>query len=187
MGRAGFDTVFMGIENAEAANVATLDIAAKRGKSEDETPRAVRLLQENGIKAVGGFIVGNPDDDRAAIGRTFRYARALGLDFPIVQCLTPYPRTEMREELLAAGLVTNPDDLTRYNGYMVNVRTRHLESDQVARAMLWESVRLYMDPRAAWRSRFFHDFPAFRGSLLRNNLALLGGLRNRLFHSTHTL
>ncbi len=187
MARAGFDTVFMGIENAEAVNVATLDIAAKRGKSEDETPRAVRLLQENGIKAVGGFIVGNPDDDRGAIARTFRYARRLGLDFPIVQCLTPYPRTEMRADLLAEGLVTNPDDLSRYNGYMANVRTRHLSSSTIARTMLWESLKLYFDPRAARRSRFFHDFPGFRGAMLRNNLALFSAARNRMFHSTHTL
>jgi radical SAM superfamily enzyme YgiQ (UPF0313 family) len=187
MARAGFDTVFMGIENAEDANVAALDIGPKLGRGENETPRAVHLLQENGIKAVGGFIVGNPDDDRAAIRRTFRYARRLGLDFPIVQCLTPYPRTEMRAELLAEGLVTNPDDLTRYNGYMVNVRTRHLTSAAFARAMLWESVKLYWDPRAARRSRFFQDFPAFRGSMLLNNLALFAGARNRLFHSTHTL
>src|SRR5919197_1432962 len=134
MARAGFDTVFMGIENAEDANVAALDIAPKLGRGENETPRAVRLLQENGIRAVGGFIVGNPDDDRAAIWRTFRYARRLGLDFPIVQCLTPYPRTEMRAELLAEGLVTNPDDLTRYNGYMVNVSRQHLTSAQLALA-----------------------------------------------------
>ncbi len=187
MARAGFDTVFMGVENAEDANVAALDIAPKRGKTEDETPRDVRLLRENGIKAVGGFIVGNPDDDRAAIRRTFAYARRLGLDFAIVQCLTPYPRTEMREELLAEGLVTNPDDLTRYNGYMVNVRTRHLSSDAIARAMVWEGVKLYFDPRAARRSRFFHDFPGFRSAMLRNNLALFGGLTNRLFRSTHTL
>ncbi len=187
MARAGFDTVFMGIENAEDANVATLDIAAKRGRAADETPRAVRLLQAHGIKAVGGFIVGNPDDDRAAIARTYRYARRLGLDFPIVQCLTPYPRTEMRAALLAEGLVTNPDDLTRYNGYVANVRTRHLDAGAVARAMVWEGLKLYFDPRAAWRSRFFHDFPAFRGAMLRNNLALLGGLRNRMFTSTHRL
>src|SRR5213594_593175 len=187
MARAGFDTVFMGIENAEEANVAALDIAPKLGKGGNETPLAVRLLQENGIKAVGGFIVASPDDDRAAIRRTFRYARRLGLDFPIVQCLTPYPRTEMRDELLAEGLVTNADRLERYNGYMVNVRTRHLSSEAIARAMLWEGLKLYFDPRAARRSRFFHDFPAFRGSMLRNNLALLSGLGNRLFHSTHTL
>jgi anaerobic magnesium-protoporphyrin IX monomethyl ester cyclase len=187
MARAGFDTVFMGIENAEDANVASLDIAPKLGKGGNETPRAVRLLQENGIKAVGGFIVGNPDDDRAAIRRTFAYARRLRLDFPIVQCLTPYPRTEMREELLAEGLVTNPDDLSRYNGYMVNVRTRHLSSARIARAMLWENLRLYYDPHAARRSRFFQDFPGFRSSMLRNNLALFTGARNRLFHSTHTL
>src|SRR5262245_14849307 len=187
MARAGFDTVFMGIENGEDANVAALDIAPKRGKHEDETPRAVRLLRDHGIKAVGGFIVGNPDDDRDAIARTFRYARSLGLDFPIVQCLTPYPRTEMREQLLAEGLVTNPDDLTRYNGYIANVRTRHLSSEAIARAMVWEGVKLYFDPRNAWRSRFFHDFPGFRPALLRNNLALFAGLGNRMFLSTHSL
>jgi radical SAM superfamily enzyme YgiQ (UPF0313 family) len=187
MARAGFDTVFMGIENAEAANVDALDIAAKRGKREDETPRAVRLLQENGIKAVGGFIVGNPDDDRGAIARTFRYARELGLDFPIVQCLTPYPRTEMREQLLADGLVTNPDDLTRYNGYMANVRTRHMESHEIARAMVWEGLRLYWSPRFMRRTRFTRDFPSNRAAMVWNNVALLGGLRNRMFASTHTM
>ncbi|HYR96469.1 MAG TPA: radical SAM protein [Candidatus Binatus sp.] len=187
MARAGFDTVFMGIENAEDPNVAALDIGPKLGKTENETPRAVRLLRDNGIKAVGGFIVGNPDDDRGAIRRTFRYARRLGLDFPIVQCLTPYPRTEMREALLTEGLVTNADDLTRYNGYMVNVRTRHLSSTELVRAMTWENLKLYYDPGAARRSRFFHDFPAFRGRMFLNNLALFAGARNRLFHSTHTL
>jgi radical SAM superfamily enzyme YgiQ (UPF0313 family) len=187
MARAGFDTVFMGIENAEDANVAALDISAKLGKGGNETPRAVRLLRDHGIKAVGGFIVGNPDDDRAAIRRTFGYARRLGLDFPIVQCLTPYPRTEMRAQLLAEGLVTNADDLSRYNGYVANVRTRHLSSGALARAMVWEGLKLYLDPRAARASRFFHDFPTFRGRMLRNNLALFAGLRNRLFESTHTL
>ncbi len=89
--------------------------------------------------------------------------------------------------LLAEGLVTNPDDLTRYNGYVANVRTRHLSDRQIARAMVWEGLRLYGDPRAARRSTFVRDFPASRGRMLRNNLALLGGLRNRLFASTHTL
>src|SRR5262249_23926796 len=140
-----------------------------------------------GIKAVGGFIVGNPDDDRAAIARTFRYAGRLGLDFPIVQALTPYPRTEMRESLMAEGLVTNPDDLTRYNGYMLNVRTRHLSSPATARAMVWEAMKLSLDPRVAVRSRFVRAYPAFRGAMMRNTLALFGGLRNRMFHSTHTL
>jgi len=37
----------------------------------------------------------------------------------------------MREELLKAGLVTNPDDYSRYNGFWANVRTRHLSSDEV--------------------------------------------------------
>ena len=187
MARAGFDTVFMGIESDEETSVATLAIKAKRGINGDETPRAVRLLQENGIKAVGGFIVGSPDDDRAAVKRTFRYARRLGVDFPIVQVLTPYPGTEMRREMMNEGLVTNATDFTQYNGYIANVRTRRLNTRALARAMWWESVKLYFDPRLALRSRFFWDFPGFRGRMLRNNLSLFSGLRNRLFHSTHRL
>jgi hypothetical protein len=93
----------------------------------------------------------------------------------------------MRAALLAEELVTNPDDLARYNGYIVNVRTRHLSSAQLARTMTWENLKLYLDPAAARRSRFFRDFPAFRRRMLRNNVALLAGVRNRLFHSTHTL
>src|SRR5262249_25387575 len=79
------------------------------------------------------------------------------------------------------------DDLTRYNGYMVNVRTRHLSSSAIARAMVWEGMKLYMDPPAARTSRFVRDFPAFRGALLRNNFALFAGLRNRMFRPTPTL
>jgi hypothetical protein len=75
----------------------------------------------------------------------------------------------------------------RDNGYMVNVRTRHLSSAEVARAMTWGNLRLYWDPAAARRSGFFRDFPTFRGQMLLNNLALLAGTRNRLFHSAHTL
>ena len=47
----------------------------------------------------------------------------------------------------------------RSNGYMANVRTRHLSSAEIARAMLWEGLKLYYDPRAARQSRFFRDFP----------------------------
>src|SRR5437867_6641961 len=70
---------------------------------------------------------------------------------------------------------------------MVNVRTRHLSSAQVARAMLWESLKLYYDPRAARRSRFFRDFPAFRGRMLLNNLALFAGAKPPLPLDAHAL
>src|SRR5262249_62201850 len=105
----------------------------------------------------------------------------------MAECPTRPPRTQRRDALVAEGLATSPADLTRYNGYMVNVRTRHLTGAQVARAMTWENLKLYWNPMAARRSRFFHDFPAFRRRMLLNNFALFAGARNRLFHSTHTL
>jgi hypothetical protein len=73
------------------------------------------------------------------------------------------------------------------NGYMANVRTRHMDSRALARAMVWEGLRLYWSPRVMPRSRFVRDYPSNRAAMLRNNLALLGGLRNHMFASTHTM
>ena len=39
-----------------------------------------------------------------------RVRREVGLDHVILQCLTPYPKTEIRESLKEEGLVTNLDD-----------------------------------------------------------------------------
>jgi hypothetical protein len=105
-----------------------------------------------------------PDDDRASIARTFRYARRLGLDSPIVQALTPYPRIEMREAPMAEGLVTNPDDL---------IQLPHGERAQ---------------PSPLQRSdRPCHVWEGMKLALLRNNFALFAGPRNRMFRSAHTL
>jgi len=45
--------------------------------------------------------------------------------------LTPYAKTKLREYSIGEGLVTNHDRYERYSGFWANVKTRHLESDQL--------------------------------------------------------
>ncbi len=47
----------------------------------------------------------------------------------LCQILTPYPKTEMRRELMAQDLVTNPFDYSLYSGLWANVRTLYLTPD----------------------------------------------------------
>lgn len=182
LARAGVRWVFLGIESGSARSLA----AMRKRVDRDDAREVVVRLRRAGVCVIGGLIVGNPDDDRAAIRDTYRYARELGVDHAIVQCLTPYPATEARERLLAEGLVTNPDDFSRYNGLMVNVRTRHLSDRALARWMVLHGLPLYFDPVFVMRNRLWWSDPGDAPVMLGNNFRfVVEGLRGRLFHSRH--
>jgi radical SAM superfamily enzyme YgiQ (UPF0313 family) len=127
MARAGFKSVFLGIENASVKNLA----AAQKGNTPDHSRRAVALCHKYGIMVVGGMIFGFPDDDETDIIANYQFLKSTGADTAYCQILTPYPKTGIRKELLDAGLVTNPDDYTRYNGMWANVRTHRLSAAQL--------------------------------------------------------
>ena len=118
----------------------------QKGDTRNKAEQAVRLLREHGVGVMGGFIVGNPDDDGDDIREVFRASKRLRVDLPYVQCVTPYPGTGIREELLRDGLVTNRDDLSRYTGFICNVRTRHLTERQLNRIMNWENIKAFFSP-----------------------------------------
>jgi radical SAM superfamily enzyme YgiQ (UPF0313 family) len=179
---AGFRWVFLGIESGSERNLMGL---GKQG-SREAAFQAVRSLRSRGICVFGGFIVGNPEDGRADISKVFRFALDLGVDHAIVQVLTPYPGTETRSELLAAGLVTNRTDFSRYNGFIANIRTRYLDPMQLARGIVGEGMKFYFRPRYVLRSRLWRHDPALIPPLLINNVRFIAqGLRNRIFESRH--
>ncbi|MHB8084573.1 MAG: B12-binding domain-containing radical SAM protein [Dehalococcoidia bacterium] len=180
---AGFKWVFLGIESGIARNLQSM---GKMGVL-NNTQRAVSLLQQQGIGIFGGFIIGNPDDRHDDIRSTYRFALELGVDHPIMQCMTPYPKTEIREQLLSENLITNPDDFSRYNGFICNVRTRHMSSKELRMSIFWEGLRLYFNPRYLARSRFWQYRPVLWPSLVANNFRYLAGaLKGTMFASRHS-
>jgi radical SAM superfamily enzyme YgiQ (UPF0313 family) len=184
MARAGFKFVFLGIESGSKRNLELF----KKSTINARTREAVQYLQENGIVVLGGFIVGNPPDDAEDVKAVFDYCIEIGVDHPIVQCLTPYPKTQMRQELLDMGLVVNADDLSRYNGFIANCRTEKLTQKQLSRVVLKEGARLYWNPKLLRNSRLWrYNWRAGFGLIYNNYLFLKSGLKGDFFLSTHTL
>ncbi|KAF5414795.1 MAG: Ribosomal protein S12 methylthiotransferase RimO [Candidatus Methanogaster sp.] len=140
MAKAGFDGVFLGIENALPRNI---ELFGKTGMASD-SERAVRYLHEHKIIVSGGIISGNPDDTKEDILRNFDLAKKLKLDVPIFYIMTPYPKTVLREELIEMGLVTNTDDVTKYDGIYANVKTRHMSTDELQH-LIWKMNIDYYD------------------------------------------
>jgi radical SAM superfamily enzyme YgiQ (UPF0313 family) len=135
MARAGFRIVFLGIENVSEENLRRM----KKGNIIEKTKLAVKRLHEQNIMIVGGMIIGNPDDKEEDIARNYEFFVDLQIDFFADQILTPYPKTGMRDELLKAGLVTNPYD---YNCFWANVRTHYLSSEDL-QFLRWKYNKKY--------------------------------------------
>jgi anaerobic magnesium-protoporphyrin IX monomethyl ester cyclase len=180
--RAGFKWVFLGIESGISRN---LESMGKEGVLHN-TRRAVSLLREQGICVFGGFIIGHPQDTKEDILSSFRFALDVGVDHPIIQCLTPYPGTQTRQELLERDLITNKEDFSLYNGFTCNVRTEHLSNRQLNSAIFWGGLRLYFHPRYLASSRFWHYSFTLVPALVANNLRyLIGAFKGRIFTSRH--
>ncbi|MDD5722781.1 MAG: radical SAM protein [Syntrophales bacterium] len=127
MAQAGFRSVFLGIENVSEQNLRTMEKAGVVEKAR----QAVANCHRHGIMVIGGLIFGLPDDDEEAVRRNYQFLNELEADASYCQMLSPFPKTPLREHLLGEGLVTNLDHYDRYNGLWANVKTRHLEADQL--------------------------------------------------------
>lgn len=149
MRRAGFTGVFLGVESTSPEN---WDFLGKKNPLE-ATQRVIKSLRDQKIIVAGGFIIGNPGESAADIHSAFQLARKLPLDHAIMWCLTPYPGTEARESMLKEGLVENPNDFSRYNGFICNVRTKHMTNKELVKAIASGGSKLYFSPSFFGRSR----------------------------------
>ena len=149
MKRAGFRYVFLGIENILDDDLTFLRARAKNARREqgrtigNASIQAIEHLHLHGMYVVGGLIIGNPDDTRAAIQANLDFARRY-VDWPYIQHPTPYPRTPMTKDFRERGLIVD-EDVAHYDGTTAVVRTEHLEAQDVEflrwRAERWLKVK----------------------------------------------
>ena len=137
MAKAGFDGVFLGIENTSKKNLKFLG----KGKMSDNSEDAIRYLHENGIIVSAGLIGGNPDDDATDLWNNFKLARDFKVDIPIFYISTPYPKTEMQSELEDMGLIAT-NDYRYYDGLHATLNTLHLTAEEV-QYITWEMNARY--------------------------------------------
>ena len=127
MGAAGFRSVFLGIENGSGKNLR----AAGKGDIVEASRKAIANCHKHGMMVIGGLIFGFPEDDEESIRENYEFFKDIGADAAYCQILTPYPKTDMRKQLLEADLISNRDGLKKYNGLWANVRTRYLSSEEL--------------------------------------------------------
>jgi anaerobic magnesium-protoporphyrin IX monomethyl ester cyclase len=88
MARAGFKTVFLGIENVSKINLKTV----QKSDIVDAARKAIDTCHKNNIMVVGGMIFGFPEDTEKEIMENYRFFKSIGADTLYCQILTPYPK-----------------------------------------------------------------------------------------------
>ncbi|MBI1921164.1 MAG: B12-binding domain-containing radical SAM protein [Geobacter sp.] len=95
MAASGSTMVYLGIESNNEETLRSLGKGAKTG----EADQAVKLLQGSGIGVYGSYIIGNLNEAGADVKETIDMAIRLDTDVAQFSILTPYPGTELYEEI----------------------------------------------------------------------------------------
>ncbi len=101
MARAGCHTLIMGVESASYEVLQ----AYRKGYDSNSVSAAFRRAREHGIRTVGTFIIGLPEETRASLEATLELAKDLKLDFMSLNMAVPRFGTEFRARAISAGFV----------------------------------------------------------------------------------
>ncbi len=147
MKRAGCHTVILGVESADDARLATY----KKGYSVDAVRDGFRRVKRHGLRTVGTFIVGLPEEDAASLRRTLELAVELDLDFLSLNMAVPRFGTPFRRQAIELGLCGEDDLVMDQGGADAFLPTKHLERAEML-ALKKEMVRrFYLRPRYLMR------------------------------------
>jgi len=97
----------------------------------DTNKAAAVILRQHNIAILAGCIFGYPEDTKETVIENFRKIKLLKPDIIYAQFMTPYPKTVLRQEMMDEGLIVNKDGYKDYDGFVCNVRTRHLSQKEL--------------------------------------------------------
>jgi radical SAM superfamily enzyme YgiQ (UPF0313 family) len=147
---AGCHTLMFGVEFGEP----TLHVAYRKGYTPGDVERGLSVARAAGIRTVGTFLLGVPEDTPATLAATVEASLRLPLDYASFNIAVPRFGTPFRERALAEAL-TDGDPTMDQAGATVAMPTRALSRDEIQR---WHgrAVRsFYLRPR--WLARRILD------------------------------
>lgn len=131
MKRAGINWLALGIESA---NPDVRDGADKRMQARD-IKEVVRSIQDHGIRIIGNFIFGLPDDTPETMEETLQLAMDLNCEFINFYCAMAYPGSRLYEMAIREGweLPSEWHGFSQHGYAMIPLPTRTLSAREVLR------------------------------------------------------
>lgn len=100
MRQAGFDAVFLGIENPDEDALRRMN---KKQNIKVDVPETIAAIQAEGIEVYAGFIFGSDADEPGTADRIVEFVKRTRIFTAMTGMLTPVPHTPLWERLRSEG------------------------------------------------------------------------------------
>jgi len=143
----GCNGLFFGVESASDDTLKLI----KKGFSTDQVISAFDVLRDYDYATTASFMIGLPGDDRQKVADTINLAKQVMPDFAMFSITTPYPGTELYENIDNYDLEITLDDWSKFTLTKPVVRTRALSTADLHRWFLKAYFGFYV--RASYLRR----------------------------------
>ncbi|MFT4541761.1 MAG: anaerobic magnesium-protoporphyrin IX monomethyl ester cyclase [Planctomycetota bacterium] len=142
MQRAGCHTVIMGVESADDELLATY----RKGYRASEVGAAFQRAHAAGMRTVGTFIIGLPEETQSSLEATLKLAIELEMDFMSINVAVPRFGTPFRAQVMQLGLANAQDLVMDQGGADAFLPTNTLDRAQMLRLKKRMVRRFYLRP-----------------------------------------
>jgi radical SAM superfamily enzyme YgiQ (UPF0313 family) len=147
MKRAGCHTVMMGVESADPEVLA----GYKKKYDVADVREGFARAKRHGLRTVGTFIIGLPEETEESIRRSLDLALELELDFMSLNMAVPRFGTPFRARAIELGLVDENDLVMDQGGAEAKLPTQALDRDTMLALKKRMVRRFYLRPSYLWR------------------------------------
>jgi radical SAM superfamily enzyme YgiQ (UPF0313 family) len=148
----GCRPILVGLESIVPSNLVEF---ADRKNSMKSMRAFLERIHDGGIGVLGMFIVGFDHDTEEGAHLLPEFCRSSHITFPSFSILTPYPGTEVFNDLERQGRLL-PHDWPRYNFYRSVIKPENMESEdlqRIVREIGVKSFRVMDIMKRAWQHR----------------------------------
>jgi len=143
----GCNGLFFGVESASDDTLRLI----KKGFSTDQVVNAFDVLRDYDYATTASFMIGLPGDDRQKVVDTINLAKRIHPDFAMFSVTTPYPGTELYDNIDNYDLEITLNDWSDYTLTKPVIRTSALSTAELHRWFLRAYFSFYV--RASYLRR----------------------------------
>lgn len=147
MKKAGCHTIIFGVESASEQILEHY----RKGYTKEDILTAFKLCRASGIRTVATFILGLPEETRQTALETIAFLKKIDCDFASFNIAVPRAGTELRQNAIQEGLITDAMTVMDQSGTQVAMASHHLSPAEIGELKHLALRTFYLRPSYLFR------------------------------------